>query len=832
MSSKELIIGLGGVGGQAIHDIRRELQTRMRYIEEGTLFRFLYLDRDADAIDRATHTELRQSECIRLHTEETTCEQAAHQHGGLRDLRHRLACQKHQISSSIHEIFAEFRKYGIPDDELNIHIFCSPGGITGSGYLIDLITLLHGTGKDMGLGLNIDVYCFVAGSKEHSAPHISFSVNEYTTLRDLNALMTGQYHPDESTGESADELPDTAIRRVYLSSDMDLPQPCDLRQQVASVVRGFLNMAEQSRHQPLPNKGKQFPRKLNQDIPREGSDGAPLLSRRFAAISSRRWFLPKKEIQEFLHVSIESKLLGCLLHGSPLPTEVEQREIPHLTAASFDIRDTAAYAALCRQQKEFAAPLTHALQDLLRLGKYDAGALEKLRGVSDTIVETIRAGAEKPTLEATFESACRQDLLTFFKKHFKGMLTPALPTEDCPPEIWGLHDILRFIRCHEQLLSEQLSTLLSVADSETEADADIVRRMQTREKEWSKLGFMARLFTKKREKMLTAQAADAGKRLKGAYRELCNTFRDSVCLAVKGRLHQLMTDLHDSIRVLQEKRDTMEEMARALEWELTAGGNGVNCYALPKGSIPFLNKQLRETPISPSPQRIFDTFSSWLTEDTGKGGNPLAALPERLLRYVDETVQEAQTRICQEKRLKTFLDMQLLDYLSSGASAIESAKLLGEGWLTSGLDYFPRREISAFVERIHCPLNLGYGDKLPPQLRTSPTAQLSILLPRQGAFPQFRQDFLGQLKDQLHGRFQVPHEHMDAYLHDADEIRVVYTPCGFSATEAVVVKHLHAIYQHSALTEREISAPLFTDNANDKTVTASETRPVDRAPAE
>lgn len=825
MSSKELIIGLGGVGGQAIHDIRRELQTRMRYIEEGTLFRFLYLDRDADAIDRATHTELRQSECILLHTEETTCEQAAHQHGGLRDLRHRLACQKHQISSSIHEIFAEFRKYGIPDDELNIHIFCSPGGITGSGYLIDLITLLHGTGKDMGLGLNIEVYCFVAGSKEHSAPHISFSVNEYTTLRDLNALMTGQYHPDESTGESADELPDTAIRRVFLSSDFDLPQHCDLRQQVAATVGGFLNMVERCRHQPIPNRGKHSDSKLIQSVPQEGTEGKPRLSRRFAAISSRHWVLPKEEIREYLKVSLESEFMRFLLHGTPLPAGGEQREIPQLTAASFDLRASAAYAALRRQQEELSAPLTHTLQDLLSLGKYDEGALEKLRSVSDTIVESIRAGAEKPTLEATFESACRQDLLTFFKKHLKGVLAHPLPAECCPHECWGLNDILRFLRCHEQLLTEQFCTILSVANGETEADADLVSRMQMREKEWRELGFMARLFTKKREKMLSAQVEDAEKRIGGAYRDLCNIIRDSVSSTIQGRLHQLMSELRVIIRTLQEKRVAKEGKARELEWELTAGGNGVNSYALPEGSIPFLKKQLRETTVTPSPQRIFGAFASWLTEDSEKGGGPLTALPEKILRYVDELAQEAQTQLCQEKPIKTFLDMQLLDYLSSGASAIESAKLLGEGWLTSGLDYFPRREISAFVERIHCPLNLGYGDKLPPQLRTSPTARLSILLPRQGSFSPFREGLLELLKDKLHERFQVPHEHMDAYLHDADEIRVVYTPCGFSATEAVVVKHLHAIYQ-------ELSAPLFTDNANDKAVTASETRPVDRAPAE
>lgn len=802
LSESEFLIGLGGVGGRTLQAILRECDERQEELRPAPwgpdkLFDYLYIDTYNELSRHSSHYHSRgrshSMEGIHFHALNTE-----HPSAQREQISAQLAPLKHTLSFRLGK-----------EQDICFRIFCSLGGKTGSGGLIELLTLLHTISRERHCRAHLFVYAFITG-KDTGMGRGPFYENEYAVLRDLNALMIGQAPPHSATsvdaaGTEHDSGP--VVERVYLSTELAEGYP-SLSEQIVAVAKAFVEMMlyrqgrasngiVDIRRNKQPNRQKKAPN------PAPCVDGEQsLYSRRFAALSSRRWYIPKKEIQDYLKASLSHKLLGFILHGTPLPEGVRERDIPQLTASSFDIQHSATYAAFRDKQEEFAVPLTNVLHAIQRIGKYDVEALEKIHIVSDDIVETISGLAETRSLADFFAPTYQQDLRTFYQNHLKAPLSSPLPKDCCPTEIWGLEDILRFLRQNEHIIAEQLNAALAVCHEETEADDAIVSRMRSREQDRKTLGFWTKHFTQKAATMLAAQAEDARKRIQRAGRDLCKVIFTERSRNIAGSLHRLIADLDDAIRILKEEYSRTGHDAERLPYLFN--GTRFHFFTYRENLLSFLQEQLQEKTSTLLQHPVPDNILTWLTENDKDACPPAAMLHEKILRLTEKISADACSQICQHRGVKTLLDAKLLDLLSCRETIREALRLLG--FPSPDDDAFPHKEISQFVDGIRSPLRLAGAYALPPHLQDSQMTRLSIGMPRKGGTPQFRDMFLAALQEMLHQRFQVPYEQMESYLHDSDDIRVLYTPCDFRAGDADVVKEIADICQRSAHAENGLAA--------------------------
>lgn len=113
---------------------------------------------------------------------------------------------------------------GKPIEAARFHLFCSLGGGTGSGCLLDMIALVRSLASHFGIESSVVVYGYAGGSKAECSDVGCFYDNQYCTLRDLNALAVGAYRPyvNEMSRSSFDAVP---ISRVYIASDLAAGEP-------------------------------------------------------------------------------------------------------------------------------------------------------------------------------------------------------------------------------------------------------------------------------------------------------------------------------------------------------------------------------------------------------------------------------------------------------------------------------------------------------------------------------------------------------------------------------------------------------------------------------
>lgn len=875
LSENEFLIGLGGVGGRTLLAVSREWDERKDDIRQtlmvdGRSFEYLYIDTDS----RLLHDCRYHHSCGRIESSRFIClhtELSSPQRDKISPWLSTLNPQFQQASWSDLCGTEDFRRVGhmifennaasIQSaillhcrnfDDVNFRIFCSLGEGPGSGGLINLLTLLHTISQEHQGRAHIFVYAFLGG-KGCGPQHCSFFENEYAALRDLNALMVGRHQHHSAPSADATETAHDGgpiIERVYLSSESASYYP-DLQARIEAVATACVDMMLYCGNRDAHN-GVEVQRKKQSNRQKKAPNTAPgtddensLLSRRFAAVASRRWYIPKEEIKDYLKAFISHKLLEVILNGTPLPAGVKRRDIPQLPASSFDIQHSAAYAALRQKQEELATPLANTLQDIQRLGKYHAETLEEIRIVSDSIVEKIRGLAEKRSMADIFAPTYQQDLLSFYKKHLKAPLSSPLPEDGRPTEIWGLKDILRFLHQNEQVIAEQLNAALSVFDEEPEADDTIVSRMQSREQEWKKPGFWTKFFTKKCEKLMAAQAEDARKRIYGACHSLSSVIFTERNMSIVSTLRRLISSLESAIRHLEHTSCRAGLYAEEIQIALEANTDR-HFFTCSTDFLAFRREHQQEMFTSILQHSVPDDFLTWFTEnDEPKAARPASPwmrdlesvieyemekrtpasmLLNKIMRFVETTSTEACSQICRHEMVQKALNTRLLDFLEWG-TFYDAIMNFSRGGRYYDVDLL-REKIGRFVDGIRCPILLDGAYQLPPHLQDSRMTRLYIGLPRKGGTPSFRNDILACLQERLRQRFNVPYEQMDLYLHDSDDIRVAYTPCDFRAGDADVVKEIAAIYQQSALAENGEARLFLADIDDDDTGLAAKSRPV------
>jgi len=350
-----LFIGLGGQGGNTIAQLRKVIESRDNDVqslkEKGLQWDFLYIDSSRDVSNvRKTWTHFGKDlslppSCLLYLKEEGSSVDAdalalkpdvAPWIGDTNILKRFLsgtqgivgANQRRRLGRLLFARNAETLRTACwqrinpmlgASTSCAIHIFASLAGGTGSGCIIDLVTMLRTVHPNASTddGFPIFLYLYVT---EQSFPQSQvgyFHENQAAALRDLNALACEKFHPHLLGAAIKDDRfsSQQPITQIILSSQINnLSRMLTLEQQhqiVAEAAFERIYCYSAGNLTTDDQKGITGEDKIP-SYPGEPTHN-PLRTFRFGSLGMRRWEVPIDEVKELLAADLAHCSLSYLL---------------------------------------------------------------------------------------------------------------------------------------------------------------------------------------------------------------------------------------------------------------------------------------------------------------------------------------------------------------------------------------------------------------------------------------------------------------------------------------------------------------------------------------
>jgi hypothetical protein len=453
-----------------------------------------------------------------------------------------------------------------------IHIFASLAGGTGSGSLVDLVTMLRKNYPPASVddGFPIFLYLYVTSNDFEDSQVGYFHQNQYATLRDLNALACGRYKPHLVGSDGGREFSgDTPITQIVLSTNLnDRNQNVDLQKQhkiiaeaaferIFSYLSGNLNEAQQ-KFLTGEDRLASFPGEPFRNLMR---------SFRFGSLGMKRWEVPEEEVTELLASELYASCFKGILYRN------------------WDSR-SGFIAEKLQQDKSGVNNLLTSLAEKLesqfiensRLPElFDAMAGDFLKaheGIRNTGFKDTDLEAYEMRLKERYNGALmgigvskvfktmverRQDRLRVLMETIKSSIVGAWTKADRPLGLSYVSDVLSNL---QELVRKKLTA--SGEPSEESSDQALRARIEARKSEWNKMTLLSVRF--RRESLASAQRTD----LMSIFR---SDLRHRAILEDRDFMNLLITELaslassyeqasaklKDWEKKLSERRDTLRQ---------------------------------------------------------------------------------------------------------------------------------------------------------------------------------------------------------------------------------------------------------------------------------
>jgi len=198
------------------------------------------------------------------------------------------------------------------------HIFATLGGGTGSGGLVDLVTLIRTKFPDNGADeFPIFVYVYITDADEKGANVGYFFQNQFTALRDLNALIVGRFRPtllgddiQPADFKGAEPIAQVALSAPLNSAGRQMPLETQIRV-VAEACFERIVAWTSSQMDAAAQKSL-----TGEDVlaifPAEPPE-LPERSYRFSALGMRRWEVPHDKLKDLLALDLLCAALRQML---------------------------------------------------------------------------------------------------------------------------------------------------------------------------------------------------------------------------------------------------------------------------------------------------------------------------------------------------------------------------------------------------------------------------------------------------------------------------------------------------------------------------------------
>ena len=200
--------------------------------------------------------------------------------------------------------------------ECTIHIFATLAGGTGSGALLDVITIIRENFSNTEK-YPIFVYAYATDRPQDnpSDPHFFFA-NQFSVIRDLNALATGRYQPQNLLKSSISPVSSKHLyfNNVYLITPLnDAGIIFGPEDQVKAVGQWVYHAVMAEVYGYLDQTAKKI--FTGEDVLAGGfdaeaePDGKKSKSLRFASIGLQSWRIPEHETREALSLDCLNQVL-------------------------------------------------------------------------------------------------------------------------------------------------------------------------------------------------------------------------------------------------------------------------------------------------------------------------------------------------------------------------------------------------------------------------------------------------------------------------------------------------------------------------------------------
>lgn len=851
----ELIIGLGGCGGRSIKEFRRTQALRAddwAAIEQsGTRMDYLYIDSNDDILNANDWSVFGHS--IRLEPHQVI---ALKDGGVCPDIA--VVARYPRVSPWIGDIIENYRRRANAGDAgearrglqmlsgagqlrrfgrvlfanyaetirttlrekitalingrnnaVTFRIFCTLGGGTGSGSLIDMITLIQSLCdfRNMRVKATVIVYAYVAANGGEAADAGSFYENQYCSLRDLNALIVRSFHP-HVTGMPFDDprnarfdLP-LSVNRVYLSSDAAAGNP-SLEKQIRSMTASCFDSIVYMHSYTSPSCLRAITDEDLVDVTPGEPDarGNIVRSYRFSALGSRRWRVPTTQIRELLTCDTEIRVWNSILNGKEQGEGVV-RDVSRLDDFDISFAATPTFEVYDRMETEFLSSITGLHQSIMSEGKRGADVLTGLHASATKVIEqhvkTIqRNGTQIAKFNQSYTDACAE-----IKKNLLDSLDRTVSWDRVGYDVWGLNDVFKYLKNLRNSLQTWMDDNVPGSNNQERLQqqiAAIIANMQAREEEWAKLGLLTIHLTKLDERMIEAQ-----------YQDACSLVISSLKLFKRSVVSNLVNRIDEEIATIVTAVENFIEMVTAtsaaagvsvttISAELAQNARVMDenamedMYAFDADNLTKVREEmavkleLHEGEMS--------RYTDALREAVGDQGHMINCDADakdgfvRAMRngILSGTMKRVHDRACQDARCNSVLVGNIIDRLSQIGGPVEA------NW---------EDRLGRLVERFmrNIPVSIELGDcndgLVKPQ--RSPVAAIVIGMPAGATNP----NLVTWLKDKirrsrptnltiLDGREEF-YDH-----HTSEEIRVLYVPYWMPCRFAQVTTYIEQRYQRT-----------------------------------
>ncbi len=890
MARHQLIIGLGGVGGRSIAAFRKAVVTHEKDYkviseEKGSRFEYLYIDSNDDILgsdiwdvygrsvrlERSDYVMLKERGGTSSIKEISQQENIAPWIGNLAEhFATRTGKSSNLDDGSLDSELmgldgaGQLRRYGRvlfalhsqtirhnlqnkiknlthgSDSEIDVRIFCTLGGGTGSGSIVDMVTLIQSLADDSGHKYRTFIYTFVAGHAQDAQDTGSFYQNEYASLRDLNALMVEKYHP-YIAGVVGRDISDNyyykkgnhPIHAIYISSEVSQGNP-NLRDQVEFMAKACLDTIMYSMLYKEPDCLKAISGEdLVQVTPGESenpsntpSSQAPIRSYRFAALGSKRWCVPTEQIKELLKLKYEFRVLNSWGEGSPLPKGAQKRDIGKVSI-DFKPRGGKTWEAIGKYCNEAKKRLEDEKKAIEEESKREPDTLKRLNDLS---VEC----ADKVAKELLNSTDVRRDLQNCAQEDAADMLAMLRDVVDRQfrwveggVDTWGIGNVREYLSEYIRKIpswERELTGTMTVQDIE-DTQKTLHDTMELREKEWEKIGVMTVHLTSKSDRMIDYQFKDCIHRVDLALLPFKRRSLSILIEEAQNQVSSLISHVDAAAQEIKASRTQIENAIGALENDILTDNKSdmSDQFEFDKDNLVQVQREIEKLEDEHATQMARRYSPAW-DKVVGSFGNYKRNIVTKLLDSLEGDFYESSERlhnraIDRNGTLQGVLLSSIIERLIQIAG--ETPGPNNQNWERN-----LGNRIESFVGELRCSTFIeGKGGLTSPQ--SPPCKAVVFGFPKGANAPNgFIKWLERKFNDALPDKYRPLPGRMDYFEHNSDgEIRVLYMPYWFPARFAPVVSKIFVSYKETGK-KKEESVKIYFANIDDDDISLhSKTRP-------
>jgi hypothetical protein len=630
-----LFIGLGGQGGRSLAELRKVIEHREKDVlelqqKQGVKWNFLSIDSSSDVWD-ATKDWKNFGKDVSLLSNQKLPLARLNQAGGLsirpdvapwigdqnvidsylggmgaipganqrrRFGRLLFANNADQVRQAIRSQVAGLTQAA--SNQCWFHIFASLAGGTGSGSIVDIVTLIRSQypNSDPKEGFPIFLHLYV--THDDGAANVGyFYQNQYATLRDINALLCGKLKPNLLGAQEAgtafsgtDPVNGIALFSSLNDRNVNLPLETQIRIAAESCFERIFAMAT---GQLKPNTQKAL---TNEDLvttfPGEPTKNIER-SYRFGSLGMRRWEVPSAKLEEFVALDLVASAISQMLYNH---WQEGQGFTDVLTVPA-----EGKSAALCDGLlKQLAERLLSSSRETLN-DQLEQGIGELLQGF-------LRLPADERNLEA-LEAQFRTYYSTNFlsggaTQYLQGVATRRnglvaeliVQIDDFLTRAWkdsaspiGLTQISTVIESFSAVLRERI-TASSGFDEQLKT---LNAKRSARKAEWLKLTPLSRLFGKD-SALVTKHVENLQNEYAAKFISSCHEQDIELQRAVLAKINELSLHYRVAVELLNEFKAEAEKERDEIFSELQRMQNsdGANLYVFELPALDKFRNHLRQ----------------------------------------------------------------------------------------------------------------------------------------------------------------------------------------------------------------------------------------------